>query len=90
MLDIKDFLLEFDDDLLLMDGFHDCIEGVSIQFGQGYKVCYDVDKVIDKLKSDGMTEEEAWEYYEFNQLGSYVGDKSPCFITKYKHGNSLS
>jgi hypothetical protein len=90
MLDIKEFLLEFDENLLIMDGFDDCIEGVSIQFGQDYKVCYDISKIVDKLKSQGMNDEEALEYFEFNQLGAYVGDKSPCFITKYKHGDSFS
>ncbi len=83
MLDIRDFLSEFGDDLVIMDGFDDCVEGVSIQFGQDYKVCYNYNKVIDKLMSDGMSHDEALEYFEFNQLGSYVGDKTPCFLTKY-------
>ena len=83
MSNVKDFLSDFGDDLIIMDGFDDCIEGVSIQFGQDYKVCYNLDKVINKLESDGMSHEEALEYFEFNQLGSYVGDKTPCFLTKY-------
>lgn len=43
-------------------------------------LCYSVDKVISKLISQGMTHEEAEEYFDFNQLGAYVGEYTPCFI----------
>jgi hypothetical protein len=29
-----------------------------------------------------MTSEEALEWFEFNQIGAWVGDSTPCFITK--------
>ena len=33
--------------------------------------------------SDGESSyEEAMEYYEFNQLGAWVGDGTPCFLDK--------
>ena len=28
----------------------------------------------------GMSHEEAVEYFEYNQIGAYVGDHTPCFI----------
>jgi hypothetical protein len=31
---------------------------------------------------DGMTWEEAEEYFEFNQMGAWVGDSTPCFLIK--------
>jgi hypothetical protein len=29
---------------------------------------------------DGASYEEAYEFFEFNQLGSWVGESTPCFI----------
>ena len=27
-----------------------------------------------------MTDEEAWEYLEYNVFGAYVGDKTPIYV----------
>ena len=43
--------------------------------------CYDKDKVIARLRDDGMNWEEAVEFFEFNQLGAWMGEKTPCFLT---------
>jgi hypothetical protein len=29
-----------------------------------------------------MSEEEAYEWFEFNQIGAWLGDATPCFLTK--------
>ena len=34
-------------------------------------------------QEDGMTEEEAIEYFEFNQIGAWMGDNTPCFISPF-------
>ena len=31
-----------------------------------------------------MTTDEAEEYFEFNVIGSYVGELTPCFLTCMK------
>lgn len=80
MSDIRDRLAETDPDLLLMDGFDDCIIGICEAFGSVPVIAYDYDKVIATLQSDGMTFEEAVEYHEFNQAGAYVGERTPVFI----------
>jgi len=46
MSDIRDRLAEIDPDLLLMDGFDDCIIGICEAFGSVPVVAYDYDKVI--------------------------------------------
>jgi hypothetical protein len=43
-------------------------------------VAYDYDKVIKILMVDGCTYEEAVEYHEFNQIGAWVGGKTPAFV----------
>jgi hypothetical protein len=62
------------------DGFDDCLLGVGFSFARYGVLVYDEAKVIEKLKLDGMTEEEAFEYYEFNILGACVGDNMPIFM----------
>ena len=44
---------------------------------------YDKAKIIDKLIEDGCDDYEgANEFYEFNQLGAWVGDKTPGFLIR--------
>ena len=71
---------ELHEGLLRMDGYDDCIVGISERFGQESCLIYDYDKVIAKLMKDGMSQEEAVEFYEFNQLGSWMGDRTPAFV----------
>lgn len=72
-----------DDEILFMDGFdNDCIAGIGIRFGQEPIVMYDYDKVINQLIRDGMTEDEASEWFDYNIIGAWVGDRTPGFIVK--------
>lgn len=66
-----------DDTFKIADGFDDAIIGVD---DNNLKIVYDIDKVIDILIKDGMTDDEAIEFYEYNIAGSYVGDNTPSFI----------
>lgn len=67
-------------EFMLMDGYDDCVIGVIERFGQPPIVCYDKEKVLEKLSKD-MSYEDAIEFFEFNQLGAWVGDSTPCFLT---------
>jgi hypothetical protein len=68
--------------LTVMDGFDDCIVGIVERCTMAPIVCYDRERVIAALMRDGMTWEEAEEYFEFNQMGAWVGDSTPCFLIK--------
>jgi hypothetical protein len=65
--------------LLFADGFDEAIIGVAERIGMEPVVAYDTDKIIEILSRD-MTEEEAIEYFEFNILGAYMGERTPVFI----------
>ena len=67
-------------DLIVIDGFDDCIVGTAERFGSELFAVYDLSKILAKLESQGMTYDEAVEYHEFNQLGAYVGDHTPAFM----------
>lgn len=76
----RDRLSEIDPDILMADGFDNCIVGFCYTPGPGYRAVYDAEKIIDTLiERDGMTWEEANEYFEFNTEGAYVGEKTPIF-----------
>tara|TARA_R100000808_G_C2118799_1_gene130628 strand:- start:401 stop:688 length:288 start_codon:yes stop_codon:yes gene_type:complete len=77
---IEDYLGP-DSEAMLMDGYDDCIAGVLERFGMDQIIVYDKEKIIKRHMDDGMTHEEAIEYFEFNQLGAWVGDRTPAFIT---------
>jgi hypothetical protein len=69
------------DSLLKMDGFDDCVIGITMRCGEPPVLCYDRNAVIMKLhEQQGMAYYEAEQYFIFNQLGSYVGDHTPTFI----------
>ena len=78
-----DIICELYDELMIADGFDDCIIGVAETAGQKARVAYDMQKVIEQLMSDGISEDDAWEYFEFNILGAYVGETTPVFIKTF-------
>jgi hypothetical protein len=66
--------------LLFADGFDDAIIGVAERSGMEPVVAYDVNKIIEILARD-MSEDEAVEYFEFNILGAYMGERTPVFVS---------
>ena len=69
-------------DALICDGFDDAIIGIAERINLGPVIAYDVEKMLDILiKRDGMTYEEAMEYFDFNIKGAWVGEMTPVFIT---------
>lgn len=75
-----DYLRDYYPEILVMDGYDDCIIGVCVRFGQEPIAAYDQRAIICKLMEDGMDHEQAVEYFEFNQLGAWMGDTTPCFV----------
>ena len=68
--------------MMKMEGYDDCIVGVVDRCGQETFLVYDPDLVVKQLMDDGMTWDEAWEYFHFNQAGAYVGDGTPGFLDR--------
>ena len=44
--------------------------------------CYDYERVIQTFMADGMTEEEAIDFFEFKVIGAYAGPRTPCFVQR--------
>lgn len=82
--DVRDELSEFNDEMLFADGFDEAIIGIVERAGQPTVALYDTRKCIKILMDeDGMSYDEALEYFEFNILGSYMGKNTPAFCTLY-------
>ena len=48
------------------------------------RAVYSEEKVLDVLvKRDGMTYEEAIEFFDFNIRGSYLGEQTPIYIMSF-------
>jgi len=79
---ILELIEESNPQALKADGFDDAIIGIASRCGQPDLLAYDVNKIIEVLhERDGMTYEEAVEFFDFNILGAYVGENTPIFIT---------
>jgi len=62
---------------LTIDGFDDCIIGID---EDSFRLIYSVGKIIEKLMSrDGMGEEDAREFYDFNIGQAYFGEYTPIY-----------
>lgn len=46
------------------------------------RAIYNKDQVVLRcIKLEGMSEEDAWEWHEFNTFSAYLGPKTPLFVT---------
>ncbi len=68
-----------EEECLLADGFNDAIVGVT--YGANVVAVYDIDMVIEILVEEGMDYDDAVEHVDFNIVGSYVGEKTPMFMS---------
>jgi len=67
-------------DILLLDGFDGAFLGVVEQFNSKPVACYDRAKCIEILERQGMTNEQAEEYFTFNVEGAWVGEQTPYLL----------
>lgn len=83
---LRQYLLQhYDPEILIADGFAKAFVCVA-KAGKEYCCVYDSKKIISILrKRDKMSHDEAWEYFCFNILGAYVGERTPIFINPEEH-----
>jgi hypothetical protein len=61
---------------------YDCaIVGFGYRCGLAPVIVYDEAEVVSVLMSQGMDIEDAWEWFDFNIAGAYVGERTPMFIS---------
>jgi hypothetical protein len=86
MAEVDSFLKEADEmyqGAVLLDGFDLALVAMGAQFNRPVAI-YDYDKCVAILvERDGMTEEEAIEYFDFNVMGAWVGENTPIVVTRW-------
>lgn len=73
-------LSDVNPEALLADGLEDAYLGYVINTHHKSVAVYDSTACVEILMRDGMTEEEAEEYLDFNTYCAYVGENGPLFI----------
>ena len=81
---IKDYIIQHysdTDDVMFADGLDDAIIGFDPNL---WKVVYSRAAVLNVLmERDGMNEEEAVEFAEYNIYGAYIGEKTPVWVEDF-------
>lgn len=73
--------LEGYEDVMLADGFEDAFLGIAVRCASEPVAVYDYETCVRVLMTrDGMSDESAREWMEFNVVGAYVGKQTPWFL----------
>ena len=80
-MSLQDFIDQYaePDQTLKADGFDDAIIGVDSK----QRMVYSIEKILEILQKDNMSQEDALEHFYYNIEGSYVGDYTPLYIFEY-------
>lgn len=79
--EITENLSEENPEALLADGFEQALVGYTANYHHPHVAVYSAKRCIAILVSrDGMTEDEAEEFFSLNTLGAYVGENGPLFV----------
>ena len=66
---------------IILDGLDSAIIGITQEFGNGPRILYSKNKILEILQErDEMTHSEAEEFYDYNILGLYAGEQNPIFL----------
>jgi len=77
--DIEDLYADDEPDIMFADGYDSAIEGV-VWDGERTRVVYRMESILEILMDQGMTYDEASEYFDFNVAGSHVGVYTPLYL----------
>jgi hypothetical protein len=72
--------------MVVLDGFNDCILGRITQAQTEPKILYSIKCILSKLMEDGMSFDEAYDYFEFNIMGLNGKESFPAFLMDYEKG----
>lgn len=73
---LKETIAEYNPEALFADGHDHAIMGYT----NDGRVVYSADQIIGGLINQGMTEEEAIEFFDFNIAGAFVGEYTPIYM----------
>ena len=77
----KERIAEINPEAIVFEGFDEAILGICDRFGAEPVLAYDRDLCIGVLIDQGMTDDDAEEYFAFNVIGTCAGEHTPVFIS---------
>lgn len=78
---LLDLARENEDGLVILNGLDAAVIGVSSRCGQASCLVYSSERIVRILiERDGMTRDEAEEFFDFNIAGAYMGERTPFFL----------
>ena len=81
---INEILLQQDENALLMDGFDEALIGFSQRINEPLLAVYSYEKMVEVLmEREGMDDETAMEYIDFNCVGAYMGETTPIIVMPF-------
>jgi hypothetical protein len=78
-LSLREQIAEINPEAVLWDGLDDAIIGISVDD----RAVYGLNKMILLFQQQGMSEEEAMEWMDFNIISAYVGEYTPIHIWEF-------
>ena len=70
--------------MMTADGFDEAVVGTITSYGRGESVLYSTEKILGiMMERDGMSADEALEFFHYNILGSYNGEGMPAFLNDH-------
>ena len=77
LAELKETIGEHNPEAMFADGYDNAIMGYSSDL----RVIYSADQIVKTLvERDGMTPDEAIEFFDFNIAGAYVGEYTPIYM----------
>jgi hypothetical protein len=78
---LTEIIQEQNPEALTADGLDDAILGIAHRAGAAPLVAYSTSQCLQILMDrDGMSYDEASEFFEFNIVGAFVGPGTPVFV----------
>ena len=78
---LTEIIQEQNPEALTADGLDDAILGIAYRAGAAPLVAYSTSQCLKILMDrDGMSYDEASEFFEFNIVGAFVGPGTPVFV----------
>ena len=70
--------------MMTADGFDEAVVGTITSYGRGESILYSTEKILGiMMERDGMSADEALEFFHYNILGSYNGEGMPAFLNDH-------
>lgn len=85
MSGVRSIMASVNEDAMMLDPpsqFDKCVIGYASRCGMDPVAVYDAELVIQALMDDGMSEEDAQEWFSFNIEGAYMGKGTPMYLTR--------